>query len=156
MLIVKPDSLPRLWWLFPWSVARQLHRNCNALKALADKTDDENRLLRQEVTRLAHSRDHWIAKHDRAYAVAMHNERVILEMEERGHTLEWLPMDSAPKDGSYFIGGTWGDMESRPTWAAMCSYRAEFNQFQMVEIPDQPDFWLPLPKAPKGVADRSR
>ena len=84
MLIVKPDSLPRFWWLFPWSVARQLHRNCNALKALADKTDDENRLLRQEVTRLAHSRDHWLAKHDRAYAVAMHNERVILEMENRG------------------------------------------------------------------------
>ena len=83
MLIVKPDSLPRLWWLFPWSIARQLHRNCNALKALADKTDDENRLLRQEVTRLSHSREHWIAKHDRAYAVAMHNERVIADMESR-------------------------------------------------------------------------
>ena len=83
MLIVKSDSLPRLWWLFPWSVARQLHRNCNALRALADKTDDENRLLRQEVTRLSHSREHWIAKHDRAYAVAMHNERVIADMESR-------------------------------------------------------------------------
>jgi hypothetical protein len=65
------------------SVARQLHRNCNALRALADKTDDENRLLRQEVTRLSHSREHWIAKHDRAYAVAMHNERVIADMESR-------------------------------------------------------------------------
>ena len=40
--------------------------------------------LKAEVTRLAHSRDHWLAKHDRAYAVAMHNERVILEMENRG------------------------------------------------------------------------
>jgi hypothetical protein len=84
MLIVRPDSLPRLWWLFPWSIARQLHRNSTALRELADKTDDENRLLRQEVTRLAQSREHWIAKHDRAYAVAMHNERVILEMESRG------------------------------------------------------------------------
>jgi len=83
MHIIKPDSLPRLWWLFPWSIARQLHRNCNALRALADKTDDENRLLRQEVTRLSHSREHWIAKHDRAYAVAMHNERVIADMESR-------------------------------------------------------------------------
>jgi hypothetical protein len=83
MLILKSNSLPRLWWLFPWSIARQLHKNAAALKALADKTDDENRLLRQEVVRLAHSRDHWIAKHDRAYAIAMHNERVILEMEER-------------------------------------------------------------------------
>jgi hypothetical protein len=83
MTIIRPDSLPRLWWLFPWSMARQLHRNCNALKALADNTDDENSLLRQEVTRLSHSREHWIAKHDRAYAVAMHNERVIADMESR-------------------------------------------------------------------------
>jgi hypothetical protein len=83
MLIVRPDSLPRLWWLFPWSIARQLHRNCNALRALADKTEDENGLLRQEVTRLSHSREHWIAKHDRAYAVAMHNERVIADLESR-------------------------------------------------------------------------
>ncbi len=76
MLIIKPDSMPRLWWLFPWSIARQLHRNCNALRALADKLD-------AEVTALKSSREHWIAKHDRAYAVAMHNERVIREMEER-------------------------------------------------------------------------
>ena len=76
MLIVKPDSMPRLWWLFPWSYARQLHRNCTALKALTDRLDDE-------VTALRQSRQHWIAKHDRAYAVAMHNERVIREMEER-------------------------------------------------------------------------
>ena len=40
MTIIRPDSLPRLWWLFPWSIARQLHRNCNALKALADRQDD--------------------------------------------------------------------------------------------------------------------
>jgi hypothetical protein len=44
---------------------------------------DENRELKAEVTRLSHSREHWIAKHDRAYEVAMHNERVIREMEER-------------------------------------------------------------------------
>ena len=76
MLIIKPDSLPRFWWLFPWAYARQLHRNCTALKALTDRLDDE-------VTALRQSRQHWIAKHDRAYAVAMHNERVIREMEER-------------------------------------------------------------------------
>jgi hypothetical protein len=84
MLIVKPDSLPRLWWLFPWSVARQLHKNAVALKALADADAATNQALKAEVVRLAHSRDHWLAKHDRAYAVAMHNERVILEMENRG------------------------------------------------------------------------
>jgi hypothetical protein len=43
---------------------------------------DENRELKAEVTRLAHSREHWIAKHDRAYAVAMHNERVIARLED--------------------------------------------------------------------------
>jgi hypothetical protein len=39
MLIVKSDSLPRLWWLFPWSVARQLHKNAVALKAYGDRAD---------------------------------------------------------------------------------------------------------------------
>ena len=83
MLIVKPDSLPRLWWLFPWSVARQLHKNAVALQALADKQSTTNMVLKAEVVRLAHSREHWIAKHDQAHAVAMHNERVIRDMEER-------------------------------------------------------------------------
>jgi hypothetical protein len=46
---------------------------------------DQNRDLKAEVTRLAHSREHWIAKHDRAYAVAMHNEKVIADMEARGY-----------------------------------------------------------------------
>jgi hypothetical protein len=83
MLIVKSDSLPRLWWLFPWSVCRQLHKNAVALRELADKEAAYGKALQAEVTRLSHSRDHWIAKHDKAYAVAMHNERVILDMEDR-------------------------------------------------------------------------
>jgi len=40
MLIIKPDSMPPLWWLFPWSYARQLYRNGQALKALCDRQDD--------------------------------------------------------------------------------------------------------------------
>jgi len=47
MTIIRPDSLPRLWWLFPWSMARQLHRNATALKSLADRLD-------QAVTIQAH------------------------------------------------------------------------------------------------------
>ena len=39
MTIIRPDSLPRLWWLFPWSIARQLHKNAVALKAMADRQD---------------------------------------------------------------------------------------------------------------------
>jgi hypothetical protein len=97
MTIIRPDSLPRLWWLFPWSIARQLHKNAVAIREMADNQSttitnqanilgrymDENRELKAEVTRLSHSREHWIAKHDRAYAVAMHNERVIADMESR-------------------------------------------------------------------------
>ncbi len=39
MTIIRPDSLPRLWWLFPWSIARQLHKNATALKSMADRQD---------------------------------------------------------------------------------------------------------------------
>ena len=39
MLIVRPDSLPRFWWLFPWTVCRQLHKNAVALRELADRQD---------------------------------------------------------------------------------------------------------------------
>jgi hypothetical protein len=39
MLIIRPDSMPPLWWLFPWSYARTLHMSANALKAYADKAD---------------------------------------------------------------------------------------------------------------------
>ena len=47
MLIVRPNSMPRFWWLFPWSYARQLYRNCNALRALCDRQDD---LLRSQTS----------------------------------------------------------------------------------------------------------
>ena len=40
MTIIRPDSLPRLWWLFPWSYARVLHMSANAVKAYADRLDD--------------------------------------------------------------------------------------------------------------------
>ena len=39
MLIVKPDSLPRFWWLYPWTVCRQLHKNAVALRSLCDRQD---------------------------------------------------------------------------------------------------------------------
>jgi hypothetical protein len=97
MTIIRPDSLPRFWWLVPWSYARMLKTALTALKAYADQADrtiemqiriidnyrEEAEKLKQEVTALAHSREHWIKKHDRAYEVAMHNEKVIRDMEER-------------------------------------------------------------------------
>jgi hypothetical protein len=76
MFTVKGTTLPRLWWLKPWSTARTLAVTVEALKAYADRADLALKAAQD-------SREHWINKHDRAYAVAMHNERVIREMEER-------------------------------------------------------------------------
>jgi len=39
MLIVRPNALPRFWWLNPWSTAIELHKMCAALKEYADKAD---------------------------------------------------------------------------------------------------------------------
>ena len=116
MFTVKGTTLPRLWWLKPWSTARTLSSIVAALKTQNDRLDaalkasqletiDEKgkyKLLRDMHTKgnghglhmenerltlalkaALDSREHWINKHDRAYAVAMHNERVIREMEER-------------------------------------------------------------------------
>ena len=97
MNIIKPDSMPRFWWLVPWSYARMLKTALAAMKAYADQADrtiemqiriidnyrEEAEKLKQEVTALSQSRSHWIAKAERAHAVAMHNEKVIREMEER-------------------------------------------------------------------------
>jgi hypothetical protein len=52
MLIVKPDSLPRFWWLYPWTVCRQLHKNAVALRSLVDRQDAVIRELRKQVASL--------------------------------------------------------------------------------------------------------
>ena len=39
MITIRPNKMPRLWWLFPWSYARTLHISANALKSYADKSD---------------------------------------------------------------------------------------------------------------------
>jgi hypothetical protein len=77
------------------------------------------------------------------------NARLKAEVERLRKAGDWLPIESAPRDGSYFIGGVWGDMESRPTWATMCHYYVSGKRFEMQETCDQPDFWIPLPNAAK-------
>jgi hypothetical protein len=62
MTIIKPNSMPRLWWLFPWSYARQLHRNCVALKALTDRLDDTVRAQARELASLRKD-----SEYDRVY-----------------------------------------------------------------------------------------
>jgi hypothetical protein len=38
--IIKPNSLPRFWWLNPWGTAKTLHQAVTALKPYADRIDD--------------------------------------------------------------------------------------------------------------------
>lgn len=44
MTIIRPHDKPRLWWLFPWSYARTLHRAANALRNLCDRQEEAIRL----------------------------------------------------------------------------------------------------------------
>jgi hypothetical protein len=73
MTIIRPDSMPRFWWLVPWAYARQLHRTANALRALSDRLDDAVSLqeriisdqseeianLRAEIGRLNDTVNYW-------------------------------------------------------------------------------------------------
>ena len=62
MTIIRPDSLPRLWWLFPWSVARQLHKNAVALKAFSDRLDQavimQSHIIVDQSEEIANLRQH--------------------------------------------------------------------------------------------------
>jgi hypothetical protein len=40
MTIIRPNKMPRLWWLCPWAYARVLHMSANAVKAYTDRLDD--------------------------------------------------------------------------------------------------------------------
>ena len=40
LTIIRPNKMPRFWWLFPWAYARTLHTSANAVKAYADRLDD--------------------------------------------------------------------------------------------------------------------
>ena len=76
LFVVRGTTLPRLWWLKPWSTARTLAVTVDALRSYADRADLA--IKNAETSRL-----HWMHRAERAHAVAMHNERIILEMENR-------------------------------------------------------------------------
>jgi len=103
MNIINIASLPKLWWLNPWSIARQHHQAVTALEQYSDSidllSDIQSRVIHKQSTEVMNlreqvadlhmkllaaqqSREHWVAKHDRAHAVAMHNERVIARLED--------------------------------------------------------------------------
>jgi hypothetical protein len=60
MHIIRPDSMPRFWWLVPWAYARQLHRTANALRALSDRLDDavglQERIIADQSEEIANLR----------------------------------------------------------------------------------------------------
>lgn len=39
MNIIRPNMMPRFWWLNPWATARYMHDAATALKAYADRVD---------------------------------------------------------------------------------------------------------------------
>ena len=50
---IRPNKMPRLWWLFPWSYARVLHMSANAVKAYADRLEDMLDLQSRTIKRQA-------------------------------------------------------------------------------------------------------
>ena len=58
MTIIRPNSKPAFWWLFPWAYARTLHTTANALKAYADQAD---RCVEMQI-RIIEDKDHEIAQ----------------------------------------------------------------------------------------------
>ena len=102
--------------------------------------------LKAEVQTLRHQAVHDVSQLGEQSAEIANLKAEVERLRKAG---DWLPIESAPRDGSYFIGGVWGDMESRPTWATMCHYYVSGKRFEMQETCDQPDFWIPLPNAPK-------
>jgi hypothetical protein len=52
MTIIRPNSKPPFWWLFPWAYACELHRAANAVKAYADKADRD--ILHQKAVIESH------------------------------------------------------------------------------------------------------
>ena len=53
MITIRPNKMPRLWWLFPWSYARVLHMSANAVKSYADRLEDMLDLQSRTIKRQA-------------------------------------------------------------------------------------------------------
>ena len=88
MLIVKGNTLPRLWWLTPWATARSLASTVAALKAYADRADAA--LKASQLETIDEKRKLKLARdlHIKADGYGKHKEierlnRVILDMEKR-------------------------------------------------------------------------
>ena len=62
---------------------------------------------------------------------------------------EWMPIETAPKDGTHIIVGRPG----KPVWAGvrwrvMLRGRSRWDSF-VGPVPFEPTHWMPLPDAPE-------
>jgi len=56
----RDDMLPRFWWLFPWTAARELHRIAKASLEWGDEADSalaiSSRVMREQSAEIRHLR----------------------------------------------------------------------------------------------------
>lgn len=62
MTIIRPNTKPALWWLFPWSYARTMHTAANALRALSDSQEEaivlQKHIIADQSEEIANLRRH--------------------------------------------------------------------------------------------------
>jgi len=95
------ESMPRLWWLSPWSTCREMHGMLRAFQALAEVDDRANRILKADVRYLTVESD---SNHARWLMVLEENEalrRRIAELEAAVITGEAIVPDAKPEDASH-------------------------------------------------------
>jgi hypothetical protein len=101
MTIIRPNSMPRFWWLVPWAYARQLHRTANALRNLSDRLDDavglQNRIIADQSEEIANLRQHIRILDD-----AIVRGRAITPDARPYHTASERLQDKAGKSGMSF------------------------------------------------------
>lgn len=95
------ESLPRLWWLSPWSTCREMHGMLKAFQALAEVDDRANQILKADVRYLTVENN---SNHDRWLMVMEENEtlrRRVAELEAAIVTGGAIVPDAKPEDVSH-------------------------------------------------------
>jgi hypothetical protein len=68
MNIITRETLPRLWWLNPWRMARELHQTAIAVVDYCDQietlTDIQGRLIKKQSAEIYQLRERIVELHD--------------------------------------------------------------------------------------------
>lgn len=95
------ESLPRLWWLSPWSTCREMHGILRALQTMAQVDDRAIQSLVADVRYVTIENN---SNHARWLMVLEENEalrRRIAELEAAVITGEAIVPDAKPEDASH-------------------------------------------------------